>query len=958
MLRLRTFFLLVLAALVLPAGALADASDRATPDWAFEGSDIPVDPAFRFGRLANGMRYVVRQNATPNGTAIVRMEVAAGSLDEAEEERGFAHFVEHMAFNGSTNIPEGEMVRLLERNGLAFGADTNAATGFEQTTYKLDLPRADPALLNIALMLMRETASELAFDPQAVERERGVVLAELRDRNNFEMRNALADTAFLHPGALYPRRFPIGVPETLQTASAEALKAFWRREYVPAHTTVIVIGDFDPSLAELAIRQHFDDWQAAPAEPQPSGGPVDVADRGRSAVYIDPALPERTMVSRHGRWLDEPDSIAQRQEDLLRGIGYDIVNRRLLSLSRLADPPFRGAGFGTGEVFKAGRTTRLVVDTVDGKWRRGVIAAALEYRKALKFGFTPGEVAEQVAIIRTNIENGAASAATRSHNVLANAVFELIRDGTVPADPQSMLERFEAFAPEITPERVLAAMMREAVPLKRPLLRLRGRAAPEGGEQALRSAWKEAMRTRLPKSAARTDTQFAYTDFGPPGTVVSDSSEPALGIRQVRFANGVMLNIRRTDIEKDRILVQLSLDGGDMLRTADDPLATEMVQTFAEGGLARHSRDELQSILAGRTVQGNLRASGESFIATARTTPRDLELQLQLLAAYLTSPGYRPEGEIQYWNRINNHFKQLRATPGAALSADIGRILSDGDPRYSLQDLDDYRKLTFARLQQTLADRLARGAIEIALVGDLDEDKAIALVAGTFGALPERESAFRLYEDQRRRPFTRDRGQHILRHTGPQDQALLYYSWPTRDDSDLAEALQLELLERVVRIELTDTLREKLGQAYAPGANSAPSRYWRGYGTFAVSASLDVRDLAAAREAIAETLARLREAPVSQDLLRRASEPMIEAHDNALKSNRGWLLLVDRAQSEPERIARFLATREAMLALTAADVQAMAQRYLDPAQAVEVLVLPEGVDVPTQGATPARTPAG
>ncbi|WP_295532064.1 insulinase family protein, partial [Novosphingobium sp. Chol11] len=166
----------LLAALSLAACAAQPArlasAPPPKPDWAFQKSDLPVDPAFRFGRLANGMRFILRRNATPPGTALVRMNIAAGSLDEADNERGFAHFVEHMAFNGSAHVPEGEMVKLLEREGLAFGADTNAQTSFEHTLYLLDLPRADPKLLDTALMIMRETASELTFDPAAVARER------------------------------------------------------------------------------------------------------------------------------------------------------------------------------------------------------------------------------------------------------------------------------------------------------------------------------------------------------------------------------------------------------------------------------------------------------------------------------------------------------------------------------------------------------------------------------------------------------------------------------------------------------------------------------------------------------------------------------------------------------------------------------------------------------------------
>lgn len=922
------------------------ASTAPPPTWAFERSDVPLDPAFRFGRLANGMRYVIRHNATPKGTAQVRMEVKAGSLDESDAERGYAHFVEHMAFNGSTNVPEGEMIKLLERKGLAFGADTNASTGFEQTIYMLDLPRSAPDLLDTALMLMRETASELKFDPQAVDRERGVILAEKRDRNSWQFRNMVDQIAFLHPVARYGKRMPIGVDETLTAATADALKAFWQREYVPEQTTLIVVGDFNADQVEAAIKARFADWKPVPADGQPSPGPIQPKAKGRTEVYIDPALTERIVASRHGSWLGEQDTLAQRREGILRQIGYAIVNRRLTRLSRLPDPPFRDAGFGTAGVFKAGRTSNLVVYTVDKKWRRGLIAAAQEYRRALAHGFTAAEVAEQVAGIRTAARNAAASADTRSHGALVSAVFALINDDRVPSTPQSSLERLERFIPEITPDRVLEALKREAVPLQDPLIRFEGRNAPEGGEQALRAAWNEATRARLERGAAVAESKFAYTDFGTPGTVSDDTREPLLGVRQVRFANGVRLNLKKTELEKDRVHVQLSVDGGDMLATRSNPLATEMVPMLTAGGLGKHSQDELQSLLAGRTVGTNVSSTPETFVSTAQTTPLDLELQLQLMTAFLTDPGYRPEGELRYRLNINNFFAQRLATPGIALSTSIGGILSDDDPRFTLQKIDDYRALTFAKLKADLADRLARGAIEIGIVGDIDEDQVIRLVGRTLGALPARETEFGAYPEQRRRPFTANHAPRVIHHTGPKDQAIVRVTWPTRDDSDAEEKQVLNLLERIVRIQLTDTLRENLGKAYSPGSSSDPSPVWRGYGTFAVTASIDVRDVAAVREAIFQTIAELRDKPLDPDIIRRAREPLLESFDNQLKTNFGWITLVDRAQTEADRIERQVRARERLQAVTAADIQAAARKYLTTARAVEVTVLPKAAVTP------------
>ena len=934
---------LALSACAPRAGHIASAA-TAKPTWAFEQSDVPVDPGFRFGVLSNGMRYVIRRNANPKGTALVRMQVEAGSLDEHDDERGFAHYVEHMAFNGSTRVPEGEMVKLLERDGLAFGADTNASTDYQHTTYKLDLPRADPALLDTALMLMRETASELTFTPAAVDRERGVVMSEMRDRGGYQLKAYEDQIGFLLPGSQLAARLPIGTHQSLEAASAPGLKGFWAREYVPGHVTLFVVGEFDPEQVETQIRSKFGDWQAAPVEPLPKAGPMTPKAKALTDVYVDPALSERISVSRKGAWLVEPDNLAQRRENLLRQVGYAVINRRLLRRSREPNAPFRGASYGTSDLFREGRATELTIDTVDGKWRRGVVDAGQEYHRALLYGFTLEEVAEQVAIIRTSHRNAADAETTRNNSQLLGAVLALVNDQVVPDTPRNSYDRLEMFIPQITPAIVLAAIKREAIPLDQPLIRFQGRVPPADGPAGLRSAWSEAMRAPIAPPESVAAASFGYTDFGAVGKLVGDTRESALGIRQLRFANGVRLNLKRTELDKDRVLVQVSVDGGNLLATRDNPLATRMVAVLNLGGLGKHSKDELDSLLAGRTVSANYNATDETFVAAAATTPSDLELELQYLTAQLADPGYRKEGETLFRQSINNLFAALRATPGAALSADYGAILADNDPRFSLGQVEDYRKLTFEKLRTDVTDRFAHGAIEIGVVGDIDEEAVIALVGRSFGALPPREAEFRAYTDRRNRPFTANRTARVLHHSGVKDQALVTLTWPTRDGEDPQADLQLTLLQRVTQLELTDDLREKLGKAYSPGAGSSTSRTYRGYGTFALNASVDVGEVNATRTAMLGTVADLRTAPVSDDVLLRAKAPLLESFDNALKSNAGWLTLVDRAQTEPDRLDRYVHGKERLQAITGKDLQATAKRYLTPTGAVEVTVLPEGIN--------------
>lgn len=938
------------AALALAACATQPASVTSAPKptWAFQQSDLPPDPAYRFGQLENGMRFIIRRNATPAGTAQVRMDIATGSLDEREAERGFAHFVEHMSFNGSTNVPEGDMIKLLERNGLSFGADTNAQTSFEQTLYMLDLPRADPALLDTALMLMRETASELSFDPEAVKRERGVVLSELRDGQGWQRTNLEDQLAFFYPAATYPKRLPIGTVEALNAATAQTIKAFWAREYVPSKTTMVVVGDFDPDVVEQAIRARFANWQPRPETPRPDPGKVLPKQKGAVDIQLDPSLSERVTASRHGSWLDEPDTIANRRRNLLRQIGYGVVNRRFQRMTRVIDPPFRGAGFGTSDVFRIGRTTNLIVDTVDGGWQRGFAAAAGAYARAMAGGFTQTEIDEQLTNIRTGLENAAAGADTRPHSALVGAALDLIRDDQVPTTPASGLARFNQFAGTITPGTVITALRAEAVPLKSPLIRWQGRTAPKEGEAALRKTWEKATRSKAPAGEIPNPTPFAYTDFGTPGTVVADSTEPLYSIRTIRFANGVRLNLKRTDLAKDRVDIRLNLDGGELLDTKANPLATEMTSVLARGGLGKHSEDDLQTLLAGRSVAIGLGAGGDTFDTSVTTTPRDLPLQLQLFTAMLTDPGYRPEGETVYRQNNANFFARLRSSPGAALSNAIGGILSSNDPRFTLQPQDSYAALSYASLRDAISDRLNNGALEIAIVGDFDEAATIAAVAQTFGALPTREADFRPYPTERQRAFTNQRGLTIVRHTGEANQAIVRYVWPTRDDRDPEEAMAFALLSEVAQIEVLDTVREKLGKAYSPGASSSLSRVWTGYGTFAVAASVDLADVADARAALDETLRNLAVAPVDADIIQRARAPMLERIDNALKSNGGWMNLAERAQTEPDRLVRAKSARARLEKLTAADLQALAKRYLSVEKAVQIVVLPEGAAAPAR----------
>jgi len=478
--------------------------------------------------------------------------------------------------------------------------------------------------------------------------------------------------------------------------------------------------------------------------------------------------------------------------------------------------------------------------------------------------------------------------------------------------------------------------------IENPLVRFTGKAAPQGGEAELRQAVAAAYAKPVNTSADASATQWAYTDFGVPGTVVSDTTTAKLGIRTLRFANGVMLNLKHTALEDDRVRIAVSVDGGRLLDTRVDPLGTELTGLLVAGGLGKHSLDDLQTILAGRTVGAQFSERDDRFEAGGTTTPRDLELQLQLITAFLTDPGYRPEGLGAWRQGLPAFFARLGKTPASAFSEAADAILSDNDPRFVRQPIEDYQALDFGTLKSTIGDRLKRGALEIGVVGDFDEQAVIDLVARTLGAMPQREAEPLAYDHgERQRTFTAARGVHTVTHGGEKDQALLRLVWPTADDSDWERNSELTLLATVARIMLTDTLREELGKTYGPEVGASQSDVWTGYGTFSMGAQIDIHDLEATRQAVLATINALRDKPVDADLLQRARAPLIETLDNRLKSNGGWMEYVSRAQTHADDIERFVSAKDRYLAITPEQLQALARTYLDPAQAVEFQVVPE-----------------
>ena len=897
-------------------------------------------PTVRYGMLANGLKYAILKNGTPQGTASIRMRFGVGSLGETDRERGLAHFIEHMAFNGSTNVPEGEMIKLLERKGLAFGADTNASTGFEATTYKLDLPRTDGDLISTGLMLMRETAGNLNLSQAAIDRERGVVLSEMRTRDSFQLRQITALFGFQAPGSMLSQRLPIGTAEVLRTATADDLRALYQRYYRPENAVLTVVGDFDPAVVEAEIAQRFADWKPVGAAGKPLDfGTVDPKRATAADVFVDPAVPNSISIIRAGAYNSRPTTMAELRRLVLERLATGIVSRRISRIAQEPDSPIVGGGASIDNLFQTADQATVTLVAREGQWQDALKIGAEEVNRARQYGFTKAELAEQLANLERGFRQAAEQQGTRKNAALAEAIAETVAEQDLFVRPETMLAAFEKIAPTITTDDVKQAFDR-GFAANNPLVFVTAKQPIEGGPAKVLEVYRAAERLAVAAPAENAVAAFGYTDFGTPGKIVSDTIVPDLDVRTIRFANNVMLNLKPTKFEDGRLRFSVELGRGTLALPADKPgMALYLSSMLGQGGLGKHSSDDLQSILAGRSVTMGMAAQTDAFSIAGSTKMADFAQQMAVSAALVTDPGYRPEMAAR-WKAIVPLFSaQLTSTPQQVAAAQLERILTSGDTRFGIPDQATLESRTTDELRAALAPTLARAPIEIAVVGDFDPATVIAEVARTFGALPEREAALastRTFPGVR---FPASTAPITLYHEGKPDQGLAIASWPTTDDSDAREATIVSLLAKVMQIEATDELREALGATYSPGVGSSMSDVFAGYGHLDVQVIVAPEDRKKVFDAIDGIAKSLRDAPPSADLIERARNPLLEQIANSEKDNGYWMQVAGNAQSKADRLERYRTRAARYKSVTAAELQAAARKYLDPQRELRVSIV-------------------
>jgi zinc protease len=908
-----------------------------------DGSDLKADPAARFGTLPNGLRYVVMANHEPKNRASLRLLVLAGSFEETEAQRGLAHYLEHMAFNGSTHYAPGTLVEALQRLGMGFGADTNASTSFDHTLYQLELPDTAPATLTEGLQILGDYCGGLLLEQKMVDKERGIILSEKRTRDSVAYRTMVAGLEFMQAGTRVPERLPIGLAEVIEKSNRDPFVDFYNAWYRPDRMVVIVVGDIDGAAVEKQIVAGFSGIAARSPEPaQPDLGSVAQFSGVKALFHSEPEAPDtHIVIASTVPYSYQQDSAAHQLKRLPRYLAVDMINRRLDILSKKENAPFIKASASIEEQFGLYRDSEVDVTCRADQWTGALGVADQELRRALAFGFRPDELKEAVANFRNDLEQAAKTASTRRSDDLAGQIAQTLVDREVFTSPADDLALFGPALDKVSAADCVAAL-KEAWSSPGRYVFVSGNVKLAGDPNTIVSlAYERAEGVDVRPTDAVASLTWGYSDFGPPGAVASTTHVDDLDITEITFANGVRLNLKKTDFEANTIHVGARLGTGQLTEpaAAEPGLSTFTSLTYTAGGLGKHSFDDLQRILAGKTAGVQYAATQDAFTFGGQTNKENLALEFQLLTATIADPGYRPEAARLARKRIEAAYLGFEHTERGPIALHVQRLLAGGDPRFGLPTKDEMMARNLDEMKAWLAPQLATGAIEVSVVGDISPDAVLEAAARTIGTLPAREPRPAL--DQLRRvsfpktPFVKD---YSVDTKIPKGLVAVY--WPTADGFDISRARRLNMLGEILGDRLRVKVREQLGSTYSPMVGSSASDVFPGYGYLAAMVIVDPSKTLMIQDVVIGVAADLCANGATQDELDRAKNPALTAIRESERTNDYWMTVLGRAQERPEVLDWARSRKADIGSISKADIDALAKAYLGANRASRVMVHP------------------
>ncbi|MBL0714955.1 MAG: insulinase family protein [Desulfosarcina sp.] len=598
---------LIAGIVLVPAAATA--STHFNPLWPHEKSELAANPEVVYGRLPNGFRYALLHNRKPRDRVSLHLVVNAGSINEKENQRGLAHFLEHMLFNGSTHFAPGELVKYFQKIGMQFGADANASTGFFKTVYDINLPRGDRQNLEEALVVIGDYAEGALLLQTEIDRERGVVLAEKRTRDSADYRTYVASMQFEMAGTLFPERLPIGLEAVIRNADRKVIKDFYDTWYRPDNMVLVMVGDFDPEMAAALIADRFKGMRPR-REHTPKVTIGTLVSRDEHVFYHHEAEVGNTTLTLQvlKSIALRRDSASFKKERMQDRLISRILQNRLERLLNRPDPPFTEASAGSGIFLRQIEYGYISADCQPENWKPALARMEQVLRQALEYGLSAVEADPARRDFMATLDKNVDQAATRESKSLARQIIHAASSDRVFQSPQQEKVFYAPLFKKVTPK-ALNDRLRDIWAQGDRMILMTGntdlgdlKADPES---IIHEVYQAGARQPVKAPEITAPVEFPYLPV--PGKHKGQPVErhliEDLDITRITLGNGIRLNLKPTRFSDNEILFALSFGGGRAVEPVDQPGLAELSRdVINESGLGGLDREALQVALTGRTT--------------------------------------------------------------------------------------------------------------------------------------------------------------------------------------------------------------------------------------------------------------------------------------------------------------------------------------------------------------------
>jgi zinc protease len=932
-----------------------------TPDapWLYRGSDVPQDKAWVFGTLPNGLRYAVRKNGVPPGQVSIRVRIDAGSLNERDHERGFAHLIEHLVFRQSKYLGEAQAIPTWQRLGATFGSDTNAETTPTSTTYKIDLPQATPAALDESFKLLSGMMIAPSLSTANIRAELPIVLAEKREHGGAGERVDAKMRATLFGGQPLAQREPIGTEATLNAASQASVRAFHARWYRPGNAVVIVAGDASTDDLAALVRRWFSDWpvsgpqSAPPSFGIPLAGPDAIktgggalAPIGSGGVQVEADLPRSVTWAVLRPWQQITDSIAYNQGLMIDHVAQEIINRRLETRAR-SGGSFLVARINQQKISRSSDATYISVAPTGPNWQAVVKDVRAVIADALASPPSQAEIDRELAEMRIAYANGVEQRDLLPGAQVADDLVQALDIRETVAAPEAVLAIFDSSVKLFTPAAVqdhTRQLFSGAVTRGFMITPVMG----EANAAALRSALAVPVAA---DGSARVEVKvLRFADLptlGTPQRPAAVSQTGLSAIEQVDFANGVKAQIWATDDEPGRVTVKVRFGAGYRAFGPDDaPYIALGATSLISQGLGSLGEDGLERIATGRKMGFDFSIGEASFSFSADTRREDVADQLYLFAAKLAQPRWdeAPLQRAKVSARLQ--YDSMAASPQGVLARDLDWLEHNRDPRYRVPTPAEIEAATPDRFRALWEPILLSGPIEVQVFGDIDHDQTIAALGKTFGALATRPPLSDAMLASQESVPVGGGPPLVLTHRGDAAQAAALVFWPTGGGiAGVTESRQLRILAELFSNRLMDRMRDKLGAAYSPQVYTTWPVDLPVGGAVIAMAQVQPRDVPAFYAAADAIAAALVANPPSADELARVTEPLKQQITRAFTASSYFMYQIEGATRDARRYAALHTLLPDSTVTTPQAMQALAAKYLVAGQSWRLVVLPQGQEL-------------